>query len=546
MPYAPMMLALFVSLACGGAHPDAGDPVADRTCARTDVREGGGVVNTESGPLRGVEGDGITVFKGIPYASPPVDSRRWRPPEPPVCWDGIRSATMFGSICMQPGVAADPESEPIGSEDCLTLNVWTPDPRRGAHLPVLVFVHGGYFTWGSSSARINGVEVYDGARLASEGRAVVVTINYRLGVLGFIGHPALTKESPHHASGNYGLLDQVAALSWVQRNIEGFGGDPTRVTLFGQSAGAISTASLYASPLARGLFAGAIMHSGSGAAHPLSESEQAGVELARNVACDDQRDVLGCLRARSPAQLVTGLPESFGGGYGFGPTIDGWVLPEQPLDLVREGRGNHVPLVVGVTADEYTTMIRNHIDRPIDNEANYAAFLRGRLGAGRATAILERYPADGYASPSAALVAFFGDVSFVCPSRQFTRAAALHAPVRRFVYRHVFENGPLAHLRAAHGFDLMMVFGNFVDVVPTASERQLSDGMRAAWARFAATGDPGDAHELQWPVYDPQADTYLELDVPPQIAQGFRRSECDYWDAKLAPSQSTTQRTREE
>jgi para-nitrobenzyl esterase len=522
-------LLLFLAVGCGSSSmPPADSPDTGPAACAAGASESAGVVRTESGMVRGFERDGAVVFKGIPYAAPPVGDRRWRAPDPAPCWDGVREASGFGYVCMQPAESGHPDSTPIGSEDCLTLNVWTPEARRGADLPVMVFIHGGYFTWGSSSRRVGGVDVYDGAALAERTHSVVVTFNYRVGALGWIGHPALGAENERGASGNYGLHDQIAALAWVQRNIDGFGGDRSRVMLFGQSAGAISTAALYASPLARGLFSAAVMHSGTGAAHPRTESEEAGLSLQHALGCDG----VECMRRKSAAEVVTALPESFDGGYAFGPTVDGWALPDRPIELVRAGRGSEVPLIVGVTADEFTTMIQNYAPGSIDTEEAYRNFLVARFGAARAAVIARLYPVASYPTPRDALIAFFSDVSFICPSRRYARAAAEHAQVRRFVYAHTYDAGPLAAFRAGHGLDLPFVFRNFFSVTPSERELALADEVEAAWGRVAAGGEPDAVGGVEWPE---SADEHLVLDVEPSLGSNFHGAQCDQWDALIPP-----------
>jgi para-nitrobenzyl esterase len=522
--------SLFLLLGCGtSSMPHADSPDTGPAACAADAAESPGVVRTESGMLRGIEHGETTAFKGIPYAAPPVGERRWRAPDPAPCWEGVREASGFGYVCMQPATSGDPGSTPIGSEDCLTLNVWTPELERGAELPVMVFIHGGYFTWGSSSRRIDGVDIYDGSDLAARTGSVVVTFNYRVGALGWIGHPALGAENESGASGNYGLHDQIAALAWVQRNIDGFGGDRSRVMLFGQSAGAISTAAVLASPLARGLFSAAIVHSGHGAAHPLSDSEAAGQTLERALGCDG----LECMRRRSASEVVTALPESFDGGYAFGPTVDGWALPDMPIELVRAGRGSQVPLIAGVTADEFTTMIQNYAPGRIETEEAYRSYLVDRFGAARAGFIANLYPVRDYPTPLDALIAFYGDVSFVCPTRRFVRAAAAHAPVRRFVYAHTYDSPPIRAKRAGHGLDLPFVFRNFFAVEPSARELALADQVQAAWGRFAASGDPGAVGGVEWPESD--GDSHLVIDVEPAAGAEFHKAQCDAWDEVIPP-----------
>ncbi|MFN0119803.1 MAG: carboxylesterase/lipase family protein, partial [Blastocatellia bacterium] len=303
-----------------------------------------GVVKTESGSLAGTAlPSGIRVYKGIPYAAPPVGELRWRPPQPPAKWDGVRKADTFSDSCMQDlARSRNPWTKEFmvqnaASEDCLCLNVWTGARAASEKRPVLVWIHGGAFYEGSGE-----IITYDGEALAKKG-LIVVTINYRLGVFGFYTHPELTKESPQHASGNYGLLDIVAALQWTRKNIAAFGGDPERVTIAGQSAGAAAAHTLTASPLARGLFHRAIAESGSSVARrtrDLPVSEQDGVKWAETKGAKSLRE----LRARPAADLM--------GGARFSPVVDGWFLPADTAVIFAQGKQNDVPIMTGLTADE--------------------------------------------------------------------------------------------------------------------------------------------------------------------------------------------------
>jgi para-nitrobenzyl esterase len=298
-------------------------------------------VTTENGIVQGTEQSGLRSFKGIPYAAPPVGDLRWKEPQPATSWTGVRPATQFASRCMQGNIYSDMVFRASGTgENCLYLNVWTPATSADAHLPVLVYFYGGGFVSGDGSE-----PRYDGANIARKG-IVALTVNYRLGVFGFLSHPDLTKESPHHASGNYGLLDQSAALRWVQKNIAAFGGDPRKVTIAGESAGSISVSVQMASPLSRNLIAGAIGESGAAIAPtlppvPQQDAEQRGALFGKSL----EADSIASLRAMTAQQL---LEEASKPGVGRFPlVIDGYVLPKSVAAIFAAGEQAHVPLLVG-------------------------------------------------------------------------------------------------------------------------------------------------------------------------------------------------------
>jgi len=433
---------------------------------------------------------------------------------------------------------------PVGSEDCLTLNVWAPASRTGAPLPVFFFVHGGFFTWGASSYRRDGVDAYDGAYIAEHAPAIVVTLNYRLGPFGFLAHPALAAESPRHASGNYGLLDQIAALEWVHRNIHAFGGDPGKVLLFGQSAGAISTAALYAAPRARGLFSAAVMHSGNGHAMPKARAEALGTDLAKLMGCDKTPDAAGCLRARSASAIVAALPESFDGEHAYGPAVDGDLLAATPIELVRGGSGAGVPLIVGTTANEFSTMAHHYLTAPLKTEEDFRSAiekLSHRATAEERAPLFEAYPVSAYPSPLAAYVALRGDFAFQCPSNAFAGAAAQVSPGRvwRSVYAHHNASGHSKAFGAGHGMDLPYLFHVPVlyDYRSTEDEARLADEMLARWAELARHGVPDAPGLLPWRPYsapegggpEETRGAYLELDTPSSMKTRFREAECRLW-----------------
>jgi para-nitrobenzyl esterase len=358
---------LFITLAVGLSTAASG---ADRVKVTSGTLEG-------TGP----QASGVRAFKGIPFAEPPVGGLRWMPPQPVKKWQGIRQSTQFGARCMQQPVFGDMNFRSTGmSEDCLYLNVWTPAKPAGDRLPVLVYFFGGGFIAGDGSE-----PRYDGEGMARRG-IVSLTVNYRLGVFGFLAHPDLTKESPHHASGNYTLLDQRAALLWVRENIAAFGGDPQRVTIAGESAGSIAVSAQMASPLSRDLIAGAIGESGSIIAAlapvPLAQAEEQGVKFASAAGAEG----IAALRAIPSAQLL----ESAGkpGTPRFTPTIDGWFFPEAPRAIFAAGKQAHVPLLAGWNSEESNA--RGVLGRDQPTKANFEKAVE-RLYGGDAKAVLAEY-----------------------------------------------------------------------------------------------------------------------------------------------------------
>ena len=326
-------------------------------------------VKTANGTLEGSANaaTGIRMFKGVPFAQPPAGDLRWKAPQPPKNWTGVRKADQFGPRCAQRSVFGDMNFRSNGmGEDCLYLNIWTPAKKSNAKLPVLLYVYGGGFIAGDGSE-----PRYDGESLATKG-IVTVTVNYRLDIFGFYAHPELTKESPHHASGNYGLLDQHAALAWVKRNIAAFGGDPNRITIAGESAGSISVSALMASPLSKDLIAGAIGESGSlmGALSPipLAEAEKIGAKFA----AANGAESLAALRALTMEQLFAAVAKP--GAGRFSPTIDGYLFPQPVRQIYAEGKQARVPLLLGWNSQEMAG--RAVLGNAEPTPENYAALKR--------------------------------------------------------------------------------------------------------------------------------------------------------------------------
>jgi para-nitrobenzyl esterase len=522
-----MLMLLLAS--CEHAQPT---PLPSATTTGHALVEG--EIATDHGVVRGVRQGETWAFKGIPYAAPPVGDRRWRPPEDAAPWQGVRDGAGFGPVCPQTTASADPAGTVMGSEDCLMLNVWMPASHPKGPLPVLVWAHGGFNTWGSASVRHNGTYVYDGAALASLG-AVVVTINYRIGVLGFLALPSLTAESSHHSSGNYGLLDQIAALEWVHRNVAAFGGDPDRVLLFGQSAGGIDTLSLITSPLAKDLFSRAVVMSGPPPAMHLERAEVEGARVPQALGCTGaDADVLACLRSKSAEALVAAAPETYeGNGIRYAVNVDGWVLPELPLTRIAAGRHNMMPVVVGTTADEMSTMMSLFEPEPVKDATHFRAALARLFPSVDPDALARVYsPEEG--SFDHALIDATSDAFFQCPARWVMRALAhgQHEPVWRYLFSYRYAEGPWAPLGAGHGIDLFFVFHNFTHPPQDDAGRRLADAMALSWVHFAATGTPQveGAGALPWARYEPDADNYLDLGPEPKVLTGVRTLQCNLWD----------------
>ncbi|MCS6936567.1 MAG: carboxylesterase family protein [Candidatus Bipolaricaulota bacterium] len=497
-------------------------------------------VMTDKGCVRGESLGAVNVFRGIPYAAPPVKELRWKAPQEHPSWEGVREATRFGKSCPQlPGTILRYQLET--DEDCLSLNIWTPKTDPSAKLPVMVWIHGGGLVQGSSAQQVNHRATYDGRFLAERFNVVIVTINYRLGQLGFLAHSALSAESEQNVSGNYGLLDQIFALRWVQKNIQNFGGDPTNVTIFGESAGGKSVCALLASPVARGLFHRAIIQSGGCPLNlrrlrdsPGRESAEAqGERFARAIGCANAPDVLACLRSKTIREILNTLPGeasiiSTAENWDF--IVDGYALPDSPGRALESGNFYLVPLIAGTTGNEASIFT---LSLNIQTVAQYEAYVRS-LFRGLANQVLALYPAAPYPSPKAALDALLSDVFFVCPTRRFVRDVSQYQP-KTFLYHftYVTRAAAQAGLGAFHGSEIPFVFGNAAN--PTPQERALSNSMMTYWTSFAKTGDPNEGKLPTWPAYTLSEDPHLQLDIPIRADKNLRKPYCDFWERLQTP-----------
>jgi len=538
----PCLLALVAAGCASSSPPDrasdaaAGEDAGEPGDAGPDAAVDGGspeplseLVQTDVGPVRGVRSGGVLSWKGIPYAAPPLGEGRFRPPAPVTPWEAPLDADEYGPPCMQVDEGTD---QVTGSEDCLTLNVWAPAFAHAEPLPVLFWIHGGDNVIGDGSEG----GLYDGAWVAEHGPAVIVTIQYRLGAFGWLAHPAFASENEAGAAGNYGLHDALAALEWVHRNATRFGGDPERILVYGQSAGASNTCALVASPLARGLFSRAAMHSlWCFTVEPETIAETNRV-VEEWTGCDGAADVAACLRAVPADQLTEAPGASLRGTTeqaDYYEVVDGWALPEPPVDAIRAGRHNAMPIALGTTADEYTVLMSYFLgDREIHDRADYDAVL-DEWFAERAAEVALAYDPRDYAGPLGALTALISDVYMHCPTRAAARAAVegQNEPVFRWVWGHGRDDGRGAELGAYHGVDVALVFHSFVDREPSPNEEALSEQVVAAWMSFAETGDPNGPDAFDWPAYDLGTEPTLFLATRESVVEGWRNETCDFWEA---------------
>jgi para-nitrobenzyl esterase len=497
---------------------------------------------TLSGDVQGIDRGVACAFLGIPFAAPPTGSLRWQRPQPAQPWAPVTlNATVAPPSCSQLNVAT---GQPSGTENCLQLNVWTPNPLPASGAPVIVWFHPGSFV----NAHAN-FAPQNGEKLAALTGAIVVAPNYRLGPFGYLRHAALAGEDL--AAGNYGFLDQRAALVWVHDHIAVFGGDPGRVTIAGQSAGAHSVSLHLVSPGSNGLFQRAIMQSGYATQRwrTASEAESQGDEFAATLGCanSDEKLLLACLRSKSRDEILLADPpppfEQFNEtGLGqWTPVVDGFTIPDQPRFLYEQGAFNRVPIILGATRDEGWTFVQRSFPAGLTT-AQYEAAIDAEFGID-APAILASYPAGEFASPRDALAKIVGDVEYVCEARRVARfVERTRTPV--FVYTFDHEVDPVVLDRVVHGLDVNFVFGNnfapplFPSYSLNATERALSQTIAGYWSRFADTGNPNtdDPAVVHWPAFSRPSgagrgvDKYLVVDVPIHEGQRLREAQCGFWE----------------
>lgn len=495
------------------------------------------VVSITGGQVRGVSrASGGAEFLGVPYAQPPVGDLRWHEPVAVKPWAGVRDATSFGAPCAQPVLGDwnkhDAES---GSEDCLFLNVMTPAWPPKQPLPVMFWIHGGANAGGTASSPL-----YKDGTLLQHG-ILLVTVNYRLGVFGFLAHPGLTRESPHHASGNYGLMDQTAALRWVRDNIAKFGGDPANITVFGQSAGAQDASLLMTSPGSKDLFQRAIAESGSALSPPmpqLSAGEQGGEKLAAILKAPTGDAAIKYLRQLSTLSLLESVAHQDPAQPPLvGPVMDGWVIPKSPAEIFASGQAPAIPLIIGTTTREFgmpgsPDVVRKMIENVTGSLSSRALPLYGLADGGQGTTDPMYGPVGNQ---------WLADLIFRCPA---TTQAAWHTAAHRSVYQYQFEHAIPGQESdgAVHSSDLPYVFGfypktgnisgNFGD-----TDHKIADMIETYWTNFARSGNPNGGNLPAWPEFD-GAQAFIRFTQHGRAVAdnaGLRRPQCDVYRELLKP-----------
>jgi para-nitrobenzyl esterase len=537
--------ALLLLVAAAGCSDDDSSTSAPTTQTTVDTTTySGAEVSVEQGQLAGVVEGETRSFYAVPYAAPPTGELRWAPPEPAPSWDGVRQATEAGDACQQNVNTSYGEPRVATSEDCLFLNVHTPATATGKR-PVMIWFHGGGYTGGMG-------DDYDGRTIVADHDMIVVTVNYRLGVLGFLSTSGLTSDSGTDTSGNYGIEDQRASMEWVRDNIEAFGGDPGRVTIAGQSAGSGSVCVHTMSPESAGLFHGAIMMAGMCAGTrptaTLDEAEVEGDGFAATAGCPGEgTEQVTCLRGKPAAELtLAGGGGSTGGATALPlrPIVDGKVLPGQPNDLLASGDVNDVPVIIGYNIDEGSGFVYVQYEskgNPVTVEGYPAAVGELYTDSADLAAVLEQYPVTNYRTPSNALAALRSDQS-ICRIQAGTREFAPVLPT--YAYQFADRDTPFLggkpetlDVGAGHGFELQYLFKSqgipIVRIIPlelTARHQAVSDSMVGYFAAFAADGAPGAGGGPEWPQYDDADPMRMSIGSDASVAEPVPDDrKCDFW-----------------
>lgn len=496
-------------------------------------------VSTQFGSIQGAQNGNVIQFLGIPYAKPPVNNLRWKAPENPTNWVNTLPATNFAPICPQKlFTQGDTTSTIVGNEDCLYLNVWTPQVGAGTR-PVLVFIHGGGNQQGSANEVNGGTEMYFGKNMAERGDAVIVTIQYRLGPLGFLVHPGLEPENANGTAGNYAVLDQILALKWVQNNIANFGGDPTKVMIFGESAGGINVGNLLTTPLAAGLFQRACIQSAMPVVNTYSDSKTKGINyVADFTTAGNDVQKIAYMRSLPSDSLVKYETSPLSGGavqLAWQPVIDNLVFSNYPLQTIQSGVYNKVPLIIGSNADEMSLSAPQTV-----LPAMVTALINASVpAANQATATALYPPGSNATQAKQSYIGLLTDSQFTATTRRTAQCVSQNQtePVWRYFFSHKHTLAALANLGSYHGMELFYVFNNWENATAGSgilfkpADDTVQVNMLNYWVNFAKTGNPNGTDLVAWPQYNATTDCYLEIKATPNGNQcGLRTAQSDLWD----------------
>ncbi len=497
------------------------------------------IVDTQFGKIRGSLIGNVYHFLGIPFAKPPVDSLRWKAPQNPDFRPDILNTTEFAPVCPQKKfVQGDTTFTIEGNEDCLYLNIWTPDIGN-FKFPVMVFIHGGGNQQGGASQITSGTKMYSGKNLAERGKAVVVTIQYRLGPLGFLVHPGLEAENVNNKSGNYAVLDQILALKWIQNNIDLFGGDPNKVMIFGESAGGVNVGNLLTTPLAKGLFQRACIQSASPVINFYADSKNKGIAYVDSFTTTGSNiEKIAYMRKLSADSLLHFAVSPLQGGVvqmNWQPVVDNVVFKDFPKQVFQSGSYNKVPLIIGTNADEMSLSAPQTV-LPV----MVTALIKSSVPQQYQAQALQLYPPG--ANPEEAKESYVGiltDAQFTVNARRTAQCVSINQtePVWRYFFSHKHTIQQLETLGSYHGMELFYVFNNWENTLLgtgflfKSEDKAVQDATLKYWVNFAETGNPNGGELENWPQYRSSADSYLEINATPNGNQtGLRTAKCDLWD----------------
>lgn len=495
-------------------------------------------VQTQYGPITGEIDGPVYAFRGIPFAAPPTGDLRWRPTESPQSWTAPLLTTDYPPICPQKHYEQGDTTYTLeGNEDCLYLNVWSPDLT--GNYPVMVFIHGGGNQQGSSSEMAGGIALYDGKNLANKGKVVVVTIQYRLGILGYLVHPGLEAENAHHTSGNYAVMDQLFALQWVQNNISKFGGNPANVTIFGESAGGVNVGNLLTCTAASGLFHKAIIESAIPLLNAYPAAQSKGVDLVNEfISQGSDEEKIAFMRAVPADELSRTLSNPVQGGVvqqAWQPVLDHYLFSSFPNVAFESGTFNQVPLIIGSNADEMRPGVP-----PVVTSTQVRALINNVVPAAyRNTALTLYPPGNTNAESKDSYAGILTDGQFTSTTRRTAQCVSLNqqAPVWRYFFSHTNDFPAIKEWGAFHGLELFYVFNNLENSLfalgpwYTDADKAIANNMLTYWTQFAYSGDPNQGTLPAWPVYDAGTDCYLNIGaVSDDTSCGLRTPKCDLWD----------------